>query len=128
VSGDGVEGDWQTDRRYHGGLDRAVCIFSEEFYAWLREEYEIDLKPGSVGENFTTRGIDLAALEKGDRLRVGECLIELTGLRAPCGKLKRWHPDLKRIIEGHNGWLARVIEGDEVRAGDEIEVIRAAGK
>jgi len=41
VSRDGVAGDWQTNRKYHGGRDRAVCLFSQELYAWLAEEHGI---------------------------------------------------------------------------------------
>src|SRR5450432_2150156 len=78
VSSEGVEGDWQTNRKYHGGPNRAVCLFSLELYQWLRDEHAIDMAPGSVGENFTTSGIDLQMLNKGDRLRVGNCVIELT--------------------------------------------------
>src|ERR1051325_11627720 len=65
VTRDGVQGDWQNNRRHHGGPDRAICLFSEELYAWLRDEYGIDLCNGSIGENFTTRGIDLDALAPG---------------------------------------------------------------
>src|SRR5688572_5720984 len=53
VTAHGVDGDWQRNRKYHGGPNRAVCIYSEELYAWLCEK-GIDLKNGSVGENFTT--------------------------------------------------------------------------
>ena len=120
----GVEGDKQRNLKYHGGPDRALCLFSEEQYAWLRSEHGIDLQNGSVGENFTTRGIDLNALKPGDCLRVGECLIELTRIRKPCGQLAQWHPSLKEIVEGRSGWVARVIEEGIVRPGDEIEVMK----
>src|SRR3982750_4360303 len=53
VTRDGVDGDWQKNRKYHGGADRAICIFSEENYAWLKREHGIDLENGSIGENFT---------------------------------------------------------------------------
>jgi MOSC domain-containing protein YiiM len=125
VGVEGVEGDWQNNREFHGGADRAVCIFSAELYDWLRNEHGIDLAAGSVGENFTTRGIDLVGLSPGDRLRVGGCLIEITKVRVPCGNLKQWHEKLPRLIEGRSGWLARVIEPGQVRAGDEI--IETAG-
>src|SRR5262245_45243902 len=75
VSIDGVEGDWQKTRKYHGGPDRAICLYSEELYEFLRDK-GVDLVNGSVGENFTTRGLDLQAVAVGDRIRVGECVIE----------------------------------------------------
>jgi MOSC domain-containing protein YiiM len=125
VSAHGVEGDKQRNLKYHGGSDRAVCLFSEELYAWLRER-GIDLKNGSVGENFTTRGIDLDALSAGDQLRVGECLVELTDIRVPCRNLNQWDPNLLKTIKGHSGWVAKVIEEAVVEPGDAIEVIQAA--
>src|SRR2546421_13105555 len=98
VSKEGVAGDWQRNRKYHGGPDRAVCLFSKELYDWLREE-EIDLQWGSVGENFTTSGIDLRQLNRGDRLRVGGCVVELTKVRVPCRNLNRWDDRLMEYIE-----------------------------
>ncbi len=125
VSREGVAGDWQRNRRYHGGPDRAVCIFSEELYALLRED-GVDLAFGAVGENFTTRGIDLQSLGKGDQLRVGgSCTVELTDVRVPCGTLKKWNRTLPALIEGRSGWVAKVISVGAVRAGDSIEVIKA---
>ena len=123
VTRDGVDGDWQRNRKYHGGPNRAVCIFSEELYDWLRDK-GIDLKNGSVGENFTTRGLDLNALNKGDRLRVGMCLIEITDVRVPCSNLKKWDVDLPELIVGHSGWVAKVVEDGEVKPGDAIETVR----
>jgi MOSC domain-containing protein YiiM len=125
VHRDGVGDDWQLNRKYHGGCDRAVCIFSLELYHWLRDEHGIDLKPGSVGENFTTTGLDLQAIQVGDKLRVGDCLIQITKVRVPCRSLNQWHPDLLKIIVGRSGWMARVIESAIVRPGDPIELIRA---
>ena len=124
VTKSGVEGVRQRNKKYHGGPDRAVCLFSEELYAWLRDDHGIDLANGSVGENFTTHGVDLNRLEKGDRLRVGgECVIELTDVRIPCGNLARWNADLPELIVGRSGWVAKVIEEGVVRPGDAIEVL-----
>ncbi|MGA2584230.1 MAG: MOSC domain-containing protein [Tepidisphaeraceae bacterium] len=125
VSAEGVAGDWQRNRKYHGGPDRAVCVFSVELYDWLRER-GIDLAPGSVGENFTTSGIDLPALSQGNRLRVGDCLIEITKIRVPCKNLDQWHPDLAKAMNepGRSGWVARVLESAVVRPGDLIELLQ----
>src|SRR3954452_8675213 len=77
VTPSGVDGDRQKNRKYHGGPDRAVCLYSEELYAQLQSE-GITVHPGELGENFTTRGIDLAALVPEDRLSVGDCIIQIT--------------------------------------------------
>jgi MOSC domain-containing protein YiiM len=67
VTPTGVEGDRQRNKKYHGGPNRAVCVYSTELYDRLRS-LGIDLQPGAVGENFTTTGIDLQRLSRGDRL------------------------------------------------------------
>lgn len=126
VTRDGVDGDWQRNRKYHGGPDRAVCIYSEELYAELRDAAGIDMVPGSVGENFTTRGIDLRKLAKGDRLRVGGdagCVIEITDVRIPCSQLKKWDAELPELIVGRSGWVARVVSEGAVQPGASIEVL-----
>src|SRR5262245_44265306 len=103
VTASGLAGDAQRNRKYHGGPDRAVCLFSIELYDYLRDK-GIDLAPGSVGENFTTADLDLQRLAKGDRLRVGHCTIQITDVRVPCHQLKIWDPDLPELIVGHSGW------------------------
>ena len=123
VSENGVAGDRQRNRKYHGGPDRAVCIFSEELYGQLRDQCAIDLQNGSIGENFTTRGIDLQKLGKGDRLRVGECVIEISDVRVPCGQLKVWDVDLPELIVGRSGWVARVVKAGLVKPGDAVELL-----
>ena len=128
VTAAGVEGDRQKNLKHHGGPDRAVCIYSEELYDELRDA-GIDMAPGSVGENFTTRGIDLRQLAKGDRLRVGGvdgCLIQITNVRVPCRQLRKWDPELPELIVGRSGWVARVVEDGVVRPGDAIEVLPAS--
>ena len=123
VTADGVEGDWQRNRKYHGGPNRAVCIYSVELYDWLREK-GVDLANGSVGENFTTAGLELNRLAKGDRLRVGtDCVIEITGVRVPCRNLKKWDADLPELIVGNSGWVAKVVAAGMVSPGDAIEKI-----
>ena len=123
VTRDGVAGDWQKNRKYHGGPNRAVCIYSEELYAWLREQ-GVEVGNGDIGENFTTRGLDLLKLARGDRLRVGsECVIQITDVRVPCSQLRKWDGDLPELIVGRSGWVAKVVVEGEVKAGDRIEVV-----
>jgi len=121
VTVDGVSGDCQKNRKYHGGPNRAICIYSEELYEGLRDD-GVKVKSGDIGENFTTRGINLQHLKKGDRLRVGECVIELTDIRVPCHQLNKWDADLPELIVGRSGWVAKVVKEGLVKQGDEIAV------
>jgi MOSC domain-containing protein YiiM len=87
---------------------------------------------GQMGENITTRGIDLLALATGTRLHVGAtAVLEVTGLRNPCKQLDRIHPGLMAatLERGANGRLIRkagvmavVRRGGDVVCGDAIVV------
>jgi MOSC domain-containing protein YiiM len=121
VTVEGVKGDWQKNRKYHGGPNRAICIYSEELYQGLRDD-GVKVNNGDIGENFTTTGINLQHLKKGDRLEVGNCIIEITDIRIPCYQLKKWDVDLPELIVGRSGWVAKVIKEGMVKAGDEIVV------
>ena len=90
------------------------------------------LAPGQMGENVTTRGVDLLALPAGTRLHLGATAVaELTGLRNPCLQLDGLAPGLmKAVLERRAdgslvrkaGVMAVVRAGGELRAGDEIRV------
>jgi MOSC domain-containing protein YiiM len=123
VTRDGVEGDWQKNRKFHGGPDRAICLYSEELYAQMREQ-GVNASNGAFGENFTTRGLDLNQLAPTDRLGIGDtCVIEITAVRIPCNQLKKWDSRMPKLIVGRSGWMAKVVEPGEVRAGDPIELL-----
>ena len=122
VDVEGVKGDWQKNRKYHGGPNRAICIYSEELYQGLRDD-GVNVQNGDIGENFTTREINLQHLKKGDRLKIGECIIELTDIRVPCHQLRKWDDDLPELIVGRSGWVAKVVKEGLVKQGDPIVVM-----
>lgn len=128
VTVDGVDGDWQKNRKYHGGLDRAICLFSEELYDALKQKGVDGLVAGAVGENFTTRGVDLQALKKGDRLAVGDCVIQIVDVRVPCKSLKKWDAELPGLIVGQSGWVCRVVKEGVVKEGDEVSTLNSGLK
>lgn len=83
-----------------------------------------------MGENVTTRGVNLLALSEGARLRLGdEAVVEITGLRNPCSQIDKFKPGLLASVltRSANGELVRktgvmaiVVRGGVVRAGDPI--------
>lgn len=88
--------------------------------------------PGELGENITTRGIDLLALPAGTRLVLGrEAEVELTGLRNPCSQIDRFQAglmaavldrDASGAIVRKTGVMAVVRRGGPVRRGDPVVV------
>lgn len=128
---EGVLGDKQRDRRFHGGPQRAVCLFSAERIAALQAEGHA-IAPGTTGENLTVAGLDWSALQVGDRLVVGEWVeLEITGYAAPCSNIEASFADgsFKRISQKlHPGWsrlYARVLSEGAVRAGDRVTHVPA---
>jgi MOSC domain-containing protein YiiM len=110
---------------------RQVHLIHSELHDELRED-GFQVAPGQMGENVTTRGVDLLALPVGSRLLLGDgALIEITGLRNPCKQLEGIQPGLMAatLDRDENGGLVRkagvmavVLEGGEVRPGDAIAV------
>lgn len=90
------------------------------------------LAPGEMGENVTTRGVDLLGLPEGTRLRLGAAaVVEITGLRNPCRQLNGLRPGLMAATLGRDadgnlvrkaGVMAVVVAGGEVRPGDAIGI------
>ncbi|MGA1997854.1 MAG: MOSC domain-containing protein [Bryobacteraceae bacterium] len=132
----GVEGDRHAHPEFHGGPRKAILLVASEILERLRER-GYPLFYGALGENLTTRGIDVQLLKPGDRLRAGEACLEITEPRQPCNLLDVYGPALKGEIFdrrmkdgdssspcwGMSGWYAAVREPGLVRPGDAIEVV-----
>lgn len=84
---------------------------------------EFGLAPGTLKENVTTGGIVLRGLSRGQRLRVGEALLELTLPCEPCGRMDDIRFGLQQELRGKRGVLARVVEAGWIRRGDRIEIV-----
>jgi len=81
----------------------------------------MNLSPGIIRENITTRGLNVNGLEIGQKLRVGETHLEVSAVCTPCDQLEKIRPGLRREMWGRRGMLCRVIEGGMIRRGDPIE-------
>ena len=86
------------------------------------------LTPGVVKENITTRGINFQSLETGNILRIGSCVLEITGPCDPCARMDEIRMGLQEELRGQRGWLCRVQESGIIRSGDRIEVVTQAVK
>ena len=115
---------------------RQVHLIHGELHDELRTA-GLDVSPGEMGENITTRGVDLLGLPTGAHLRLGDtAVIEVTGLRNPCVQLDGVRPGLMAatLARDGRGRLVRkagvmgvVVAGGEVRPGDAITVEAPAG-
>lgn len=105
-------------------------------HAELMDELEaggFTVAPGRMGENITTRGIDLLALPAGTNLHIGDsAIIEVTGLRNPCTQLDGIQPGLMQAVLGRDadgnlirkaGIMGIVLQGGEVKPNDSIRIV-----
>jgi MOSC domain-containing protein YiiM len=133
VTTEGLEGDRQGDRRYHGGPERALCLYALERVLELQAEGH-PIFPGSAGENLTLSGLDWSRLAPGERLALGhEALVEVTSYTAPCKRIAACFlgGDFKRISQklrpGHSRLYARVLRPGRLTVGDEVKILNGLG-
>ncbi|KOV29838.1 molybdenum cofactor biosysynthesis protein [Streptomyces sp. XY431] len=100
---------------------RQVHLIHEELFAEVAEQ-GFAVAPGELGENVTTRGIDLLGLPVGTLLRIGaEAVVEVTGLRNPCVQIDAFQDGLLKQVVGRDE------EGNIVRRAGIMGVVRAGG-
>lgn len=90
------------------------------------------IRPGDLGENVTTSGIDLLSLPRGAILRIGGAVrLQVTGLRNPCAQIDNFQSGLLDAVLGRgtdgtlirkSGIMAIALDGGPVRSGDAIAV------
>jgi MOSC domain-containing protein YiiM len=137
----GVEGDahcgekvkHRSRARFNPSLPnlRQVHLIHAELFDELAAK-GLAIAPSQMGENITTRGLNLLGLPRGAQLRIGAAIIELTGLRNPCIQLERMMPGLMEACldrDAHDnlvrkaGVMGIVISGGDVTPGDLITVV-----
>ena len=134
LTADGVAGDQQADRRFHGGTEKAVYLCGAEHYAaWAAALATTPWPPGTLGENLTLGGA--AELERvlcvGDTLQLGTGhdapQLELTTPRQPCWKLETRigiAGFAKAFVQSRRlGSYARVVRSGTIAAGDPVTLV-----
>ncbi|CAN5754055.1 MOSC domain-containing protein [soil metagenome] len=118
----------QFSTKHHCGPDQAVYLYSAEDYAWFSSEMGRELGAGTFGENLTLSDFGGNTLYIGDRLKIGEVVLELTAPRIPCATLaaRMGEPGfVKRFKQAERpGVYARVLTQGMLRQGDEVVYTR----
>ena len=110
---------------------RQVHLIHAELFDELSNK-GFTVRPGDLGENVTTQGIDLLALPAGAKLHLGDnAVVEVTGLRNPCSQIDKFQSglmaaNLEKTADGKlirkTGVMSIVLAEGDVRAGDSIRV------
>jgi len=122
----GVEGDGHRRVPYHGGPERAVCVYAMEAIRALQTEGH-RIVPGTLGENVTIDGLSWDEVVPGRRLLLGnDVLLEVTSYTTPCRTIMRAFKDRAygRISQArHPGWsrlYTRVLAEGVIAAGESV--------
>jgi MOSC domain-containing protein YiiM len=125
VRRNGMEGDRQAHRKFHGGPERALCLYSQERLDALAAEGH-PVVPGTLGENVTIAGLPWEQLRPGVRLTLGGVEAEVTGYAVPCKSIAYGFADgrVARVGEKANpGWsrvYVRIIAEGRIAVGDAV--------
>jgi len=124
-----LDGDEQADCVNHGGVDKAVCVYSAVRYTYWEQELHRPFAWAAFGENVTVAGFVEEDVCVGDRFQLGEAVVEISQPRGPCYKVAKKHsvPDLplRMQMNGYTGYYFRVIREGFVQAGDVVSRIEA---
>jgi MOSC domain-containing protein YiiM len=128
VTAAGLDGDAIVDMKFHGGADQAIYLYNAEDYAWWATQMDRDFSPGLFGENLTVSGLP-SNLSIGDRLLIGDVVLEATSARIPCNTLAARMGDTGfgmafRKAE-RPGVYFRVLNPGLVAAGDAVTLIES---
>ena len=123
-----VVDDDVIDRRFHGGVNKAVYAYSYGHYAFWKEQFpKVEMDHGMFGENLTVEGMNEHKMNIGSTYRIGTAVIQVCQPRQPCFKLGiRFGTQsvLKTFVnKPYSGVYFRVLEEGDVRAGDEFKLI-----
>lgn len=126
-----VVNDAVIDRRYHGGVEKAVYAYSENHYEYWKQLYpNLDWNFGMFGENLTISNLEETEIYVGNQYKLGETIIEVTQPREPCSKLGIVFGTQKVLKQFWNstksGVYFKVLQTGNVNTGDELVLLKQA--
>ncbi|PEB74377.1 MOSC domain-containing protein [Bacillus thuringiensis] len=125
-------GDGQADLVHHGGVDKAVCVYTGDHYPYWEKELNQDLVYGAFGENITVSGMREEDVCIGDTFELGEAIVQVTQPRQPCFKLAKKYniPKLPLYFQetGYTGFYFRVLKEGWVSAVDTLKSLQSDPK
>ncbi len=131
----GITGDVQAHPEVHGGPRQAILLITSEGIDELKEQ-GFALYHGALGENLTTLGLNRRSVRIGQRYRIGDILVEITKVRAPCETLNAY-PGVQQAIYdqevkagnpasprwGLSGFYASILRAGTIHPGDPIQLL-----
>lgn len=126
IGENGLQDDAICDLEHHGGADQAIYAYGADDYEWWSAQLATRVLPGTFGDNLTIAGLAVD-MNVGDRLLIGDLIIEASGPRIPCSTLAAQMRDRNFGIKFRRaerpGFYFRVLNPGEVVAGDSVTLV-----
>jgi MOSC domain-containing protein YiiM len=117
----GFEGDGVADTKNHGGIDKAVCVYSLDYYPYWGETLGIKIPPAAFGENLTVSNLKEDSVCIGDIFQLGTAMVQVSQPRQPCKTLaaRFGRKDLVKLVLdlGYTGFYFKVLKEGIAKAG-----------
>jgi MOSC domain-containing protein YiiM len=124
----GFTNDTQSAKSHHGGVDKAVCVYSHKYYSFFKDTYDLNLPLCAFGENFMLNDFDDSQVCLGDIFQCGEALFEVSQPRQPCWKISSvlGIKNLTALVvkEHKTGFYFRVLQGGKIKTSDVLELVK----
>lgn len=127
VSKTGLAGDGIFNTKYHGGEDKAICVYPSAHLSHWQKTLGISLPAAPFGENLSLSGLTEQEVHIGDIFSIGTTLVQVSQPRQPCKTLAlRYNkPDFVKMVvaSGFTGWYLRVLQEGEIKQHDQCTLI-----
>ncbi|MBT8083341.1 MAG: MOSC domain-containing protein [Gammaproteobacteria bacterium] len=129
ITREGIPGDAIVATQHHGGPDQAIYAYSADDYGWWAANSSHEFFPGLFGENLTIHDMP-SDMRVGDRLLIGEVVLEATAPRIPCDTFSTRMQDQGFGLAFRNaerpGIYFRVLNEGQVEVGDTVTYVESA--
>ncbi|MEW9052453.1 MAG: MOSC domain-containing protein [Neobacillus sp.] len=128
----GFVGDDVANHKFHGGPERAVCLYPFEHYAYWEKIFQKKLILPAFGENITASGMAEDQVCIGDIFKIGDTVVQVTQGRVPCATISKYNHEnqfLKKVVETTlTGYFFRVLEEGSIMLDSEIMLVEKHAK
>ncbi|KGP74413.1 MOSC domain-containing protein [Pontibacillus yanchengensis] len=128
LSSQGLKGDGQAVTKFHGGVEKAICVYPYKHYAYWEQQLDKKMDFPSFGENLTIDGLHEENINIGDVFQWGDAKLQVVQPRKPCERIAFVHQVkhlTKQVVHtGYTGFYMSVVKEGEVSANDRFERIQ----
>lgn len=127
LSRNGFQGDGVANTKFHGGTERAVCIYPFEHYILWEKKWNVKLPLPAFGENLTVTNMLESNVHIGDIYQLGETVVQVTQGRIPCNTINK-HTGVDQLLnqifeKGYTGYFCKVLEEGQVTKDSKLTLL-----